>query len=364
MPRAPGVPDHIVLLLSHLRPTLGLERCALRLVEELPCRVSVVCIGEDADVLRNLVPIEHADTETLGASVRGWRRLRSLRALRSWSRRNTRTVVVAGVWAAVPLLLVRGRARYGVVVWEHSLSSENIARSRGLRLLARVVPVLYRRVACVVAVSEDLARDLATLTRHSGIEVVPNYIPVVPDRARGGPTHMGCTLLTVGSLSVIKNQHLLVQAMVHLPEGYRLLVAGDGPLRASLVELSNALGVSHRIEWLGHVADMATAYEAADVVVQPSLGETFGMVMFEAASIDLPVVTLDYPHSRSLVPRAIVGRLSARDPRSLADAVRRVRDDPPGADDYAAARRERLSSFADEAITTSWLAVLSRAHGG
>jgi glycosyltransferase involved in cell wall biosynthesis len=356
----PRVPDQVVLMLSHVRPTLGLEKCALRLINELPSILSVVCIGEDLDVLRASIPRGQVECECLGEPVRGWRRLRSLPALRAWSRRNSRTVVVTGVWAAIPLLLVRGRGSFDVIVWEHSLSTANIAASRGLRLLALLVPILYRRVKCVVAVSDELARDLASLTHHPNIQVIPNYLPVISGRSDRASEQAGTyTMLTVGSLSAIKNQQILVRAMAQLPTSFRLLVAGDGPLRDELVSLADDVGVTDRIEWLGHVVDMVPAYSAADVVVQPSLGETFGMVMFEAASIDLPVVTLDYPHSRSLVPQAIVGEVCAPDPSSLAEAVRHTHATPPKPASYAAARRERRVRFGDETITSSWLQILS-----
>jgi glycosyltransferase involved in cell wall biosynthesis len=71
----------------------------------------------------------------------------------------------------------------------------------------------------------------------------------------------------------------------------RLLVAGDGPLRADLER--QARGLDGRVRFLGFVPDIQGFMNACDVFVfpsQPQFGEGFGLAALEAMAAALPVV--------------------------------------------------------------------------
>jgi glycosyltransferase involved in cell wall biosynthesis len=71
----------------------------------------------------------------------------------------------------------------------------------------------------------------------------------------------------------------------------RLLVAGDGPLRADLER--EARGLDGRIHFLGFVPDIRSFLNACDVLAfptQPEFGEGFGLAALEAMAASCPVV--------------------------------------------------------------------------
>jgi UDP-glucose:(heptosyl)LPS alpha-1,3-glucosyltransferase len=68
------------------------------------------------------------------------------------------------------------------------------------------------------------------------------------------------------------------------------LVAGKArPLKHWQDQLE-ALGIADRVKFLGVVSAMSDIYASADILLHPTLEDTFGMVVLEAMSHGLPVV--------------------------------------------------------------------------
>ena len=114
------------------------------------------------------------------------------------------------------------------------------------------------------------------------------------DRAKPIPQHSR-TLLSVGRLSAQKGQLLLIEAMSRLRDDgvdARLVLAGDGEMRAELEQAIAAARLSDRVTITGWV-DEATVREHllnARALVQPSFAEGLPVVMMEALAMQRPVV--------------------------------------------------------------------------
>jgi glycosyltransferase involved in cell wall biosynthesis len=94
-------------------------------------------------------------------------------------------------------------------------------------------------------------------------------------------------MLNVGRVAVEKN----IEAFLNCPVPGSKVVVGDGPaieaLKAKYPEV-HFLGAMYREE-------LASAYRAADVLVFPSLTDTFGLVNIEALASGLPVAAYPVP---------------------------------------------------------------------
>ncbi len=357
-----GTDMSTTILVSHLTPTFGLEKSVLRLAEDLGPDVTVVCIGDPR--APGLLP--DVQVTSLGSRLTGWSRLASIVRLRRWSAQQSGTVVAAGVWAVLPLLASRRALPFRIVAWEHTLTEERTGTSRRLALLRRAAAVLYRRADLVVCVSDDLRRQVDGWLRGVPSTTIPNHLParphVVPAPRAGDLSGAHAVrLLSVGSLTSVKNYPLLLRALSLLPEHYVLDVLGDGNMDAALRALAGDLGVTERVTFRGYVADPVPYYAGCDVVVQPSLSETFGFVMFEAASNDKPLVAVDFPHARDLVPDLIVGRLGAPTPEGLAAAVLATVTELPPRDAFVDAQRRRDARFSAEAVLAAWVEAVAPA---
>jgi len=75
-----------------------------------------------------------------------------------------------------------------------------------------------------------------------------------------------------------------------IEKNVELAIAGDGPLRSKLYNLSNELSIASRIHFLGFRTDMPELYQTFDLFVLPSIYEAFGLVLVEAMSAGKPVV--------------------------------------------------------------------------
>jgi len=146
----------------------------------------------------------------------------------------------------------------------------------------------------------------------SPVEVVYNGIPIEPMPARTLDTP---TVAFVGRLVREKGTHVLIEAFEqvtrHLPEA-QLLIVGDGPERGALADNVQARGLSHNVQFLGHLSHdaMAQSLKPARVHVVPSLwAEPFGIVAVEAMMRGLPVIASAHGGLQEIVDDGSTGLL-------------------------------------------------------
>jgi glycosyltransferase involved in cell wall biosynthesis len=167
-------------------------------------------------------------------------------------------------------------------------------------------------------------------------------------------------LLSVGRLTRVKNHQLVVRALAHLPDRFVLTIAGEGDDLGELRQLAQQLGVGKRIEFLGYRPDIHGAYADADIVVHPSLGETFGYSLFEAAALGRGVVALDRETARSYIPQYVPGRLASDGPAAFASAVLAQSAEPVRQEDIDRAAAARRADFGSASVVDAWCTLLDR----
>jgi glycosyltransferase involved in cell wall biosynthesis len=244
--------------------------------------------------------------------------------------------------AARRLRLLLREARFDLVHANeaHALTAAWLARShRRVPLVAarRVVfplsrsPVSlarYRAAARILAISEAVREQLlAAGLDPDRIEVVPDGVeipgPITPEarekaRERWGFRADETVLECVGALTAEKGHALLIEAFAKLrreaanffegpaaspfsanrtsgcgaPRSCRLLLAGEGPLRAKLEQQARESGLDSAIIFAGFVPDVESVYAAGDLFVFPSLQEGAGSSLLRAMAHGLPVLAL------------------------------------------------------------------------
>jgi rhamnosyl/mannosyltransferase len=233
--------------------------------------------------------------------------------------------------------LSRGRA--ALVVTHHS----DVIRQRGLRFLyGPVLDAVYRRADRIIVYTRRYMETSATLAPFAGkCAVIPHGLdlrefeagPEVESRAAEiRRLHGGKIVLFVGRLVYYKGVDVLLKALAGLDA--RVLVAGDGPMRAPLESLARELGVAERTVFLGEVphAEKVALYRACAVFALPCThrSEAFGQVQVEAQACRRPVVSTEVDSGVPYVNRHGVTGLVVppSDPAALREAMAKLLADP------------------------------------
>ena len=97
-------------------------------------------------------------------------------------------------------------------------------------------------------------------------------------------------LIYPAEFSKRKSQHVLIEAMQHLPEQVRLVLCGEGDQLQYCKGLAKKLHVQDRILFPGQITDIAPWYRMADALVASSRSEGLPFNVMEAMYMGLPVV--------------------------------------------------------------------------
>jgi D-inositol-3-phosphate glycosyltransferase len=142
-------------------------------------------------------------------------------------------------------------------------------------------------------------------------------------------------LLSVGRLAPLKGQARIIETLARLEADKRLklvLVGGDGPEDAEqqrLQQMAARAGVAARVVFTGSIPhrELSAYYAAADVYVQASHYESFGLVGLEALACGRPVVASPVGILATLGERGQPGcLLTDGSPGAMAAAISAVRD--------------------------------------
>jgi glycosyltransferase involved in cell wall biosynthesis len=219
--------------------------------------------------------------------------------------------------------------RRAIVRTEHSLHYTG----RYMALYPVIEPILTlwtRRVVCVCrAVLESHARRLPWAARRfvtvaNGISPAPHPRPRRETRLRLGLEPDAEVVLTVGSLTPQKAQHVLLEAfaLCHAQRAQsRLLIAGDGPLRGALERRTRDLGVDAAVRFLGARDDVADLIEACDVFALSSIREGLPVTLLEAMRGGRPAVVTRVGGMPEALVEAVTGHVvEPGDARAMAAA--------------------------------------------
>ncbi|SIO84474.1 glycosyltransferase family 4 protein [Nocardiopsis sp. JB363] len=188
------------------------------------------------------------------------------------------------VACALPEVIVPRAHRLRLVVLVHL----PLAQESGLDPdTARDLDLRERRVlgscALVVATGQWAARHLSAHHDLPRVAVVPPGVAAAPLARGTAPDRSPPRLLCVASLTPRKGHRVLFEALEHLTDlDWECVCVGPGrPLPAPAgVRFTGPL----------HGADLDAAYDRADLLVLPSLAETYGMVVTEALARGVPVM--------------------------------------------------------------------------
>lgn len=279
--------------------------------------------------------------------------------------------------AALEIQLVAAAARVPVRIHsEHGRDVEDLDGSdRRLQRLRRVYSMFVHRY---VTVSQDLKDYLVERVGIDAGRVEQIYNGVDTERFRPAVAHPdpipGCPFSssrhyligTVGRMQVVKNQTLLAQAFIRalqarpsLRETARLVMIGDGPVKASVLEMLGAAGLQE-LAWLpGERSDVPEIMRGLDAFVLPSLAEGVSNTILEAMATGLPVIATAVGGNSELVQHGSTGEIvPSNDVEALAASLQRLAGEPLHARELGKAGRALAERrFSMQAMVESYTAL-------
>lgn len=195
-----------------------------------------------------------------------------------------------------------------------------------------------RHAAGMITVCEALRKTMIGLgmdgqritTLRNGVDL-EQFRPVDRAARRHALGLGGFTLFSVGHLVPVKGHDLVIGALPLLPDT-RLLIAGDGPERASLTQQAERMGVADRVSFLGALPQtgLRDYYGAADALVLASSREGWANVLLESMACGTPVVASNVSGNPEVVTSPESGILMPeRTPQGIASAVNLLRANYP-----------------------------------
>ena len=269
---------------------------------------------------------------------------------------------VADVFGA---LLNRSRRAFRIVSTVHGFTGGNWKN----RLYERLQRRAFRRFDAVIGV----ARPIARLLTDSGCDADQVYTitnawsqtepPMDAQSARialgieDGAFNGGW----VGRVSQEKGLDVLVNALPALSDlRVRLTVIGDGSDKPNVQRRAEQIGVASRIRWAGVVDGAAGLLRAYDVLVISSRTEGTPIILLEAIDAGVPVLASGVGGIPDVVTSREALLVPPGDPGAVANGLRVIYSDPPGAASRAAAARTKAAAqFAVE----PWVAAYSGVYG-
>ena len=171
-----------------------------------------------------------------------------------------------------------------------------------------------QRARRIITISESSRQDVhrffgIPLSRIDvvvpGVDSVYEPLPQAEVTAFRQKHNLDRFILHVGTLQPRKNIAVLIQALAQLdvPKVKLVLVGGKGWLYDDIFNLVQTLGLRDRVVFTGYVPDeeLPLWYNAAELLVFPSVYEGFGLPVVEAMACGTPVIA----SNSSSIPEAV-----------------------------------------------------------
>ena len=152
----------------------------------------------------------------------------------------------------------------------------------------------------------------------------------------------------IGMFDPVKGHVFLLRAIRQIRESgvndITCLIAGEGRLEGDLRDYAKAVGIEQNVHFLGYRRDVPDLLALMDIVVMPSLRESFGIVALEAMAMKVPVIASRIGGLEEIIENEKTGLLvPPGDAAALAEAIRTLADNPEMRRKMGEAGRQRVA---------------------
>ncbi|MBS5938905.1 glycosyltransferase family 4 protein [Clostridium sartagoforme] len=193
-------------------------------------------------------------------------------------------------WAGISANYISKKYNIPLVITEHSSIEKAVYIKESYKPL---VKKSYIECDKLIAVGNGLKDEITRFSGREDIEVIHNLIPV-DNFYISENTNEKFTFFSLAFLEGEKGMDILIKAFSEKfkDKNYKLIIGGEGSQKEGLINLSNNLGISNQVEFLGAISreEVAKYMSICNAFVLASLHETFGVVYIEALASGKPVI--------------------------------------------------------------------------
>jgi UDP-glucose:(heptosyl)LPS alpha-1,3-glucosyltransferase len=182
--------------------------------------------------------------------------------------------------------------------WRRAAASTPGAMGKGERIFGafveRLEEKLLRNAKLVIAPSAKARDDIRVLYRaEDNVRVIHHGFPDPAGVERSSALRESLGIAP-GKLMALyvgdarKGLELAITSLGSEPDFHLLVASGSQPSR--YVALARRAGAGDRLHWLGHVADLGAVRPHCDVLLHPTIYDTFGLAVAEGMADGLPVI--------------------------------------------------------------------------
>ncbi|WP_250455453.1 glycosyltransferase [Clostridium tertium] len=199
------------------------------------------------------------------------------------------------IWGGIGAVAISRKLNIPLIITEHS---SYYSRYKVKTMEKLILRYSFKNANKVISVSNSLREIISKY--KSNIEVIPNMVDcdkVLPIKNK--KNNLGekgqFTFLSLCYLKKNKGIDVLLKAFstYFIGKEVKLIIAGDGPERENLENLSEKLGISGQVEFKGALRrdEVYKIMSNCDIFVLPSRFETFGVVLIEALANGKPIIS-------------------------------------------------------------------------
>jgi 1,2-diacylglycerol-3-alpha-glucose alpha-1,2-galactosyltransferase len=275
-----------------------------------------------------------------------------------------------GISSLFRLLRARERAVVTAHIVPESLVGSFVLAPLWLPIGTAYMHAFYALADEVLAVSPEVDAGLRRMRLKVPVRVVPNAVDVsrfVPQdgwreemRARAGIAEDAFVAICAGQIQPRKGIDKFIETARAMPD-VQFIWVGGMPFRRLTDHYRHMRAVvAHapdNVHFVGDVpySEMPKWYASADCLFFPSIQETFGLAIVEAAAAGLPLVLREIPTYGPLFGEAYISDAS----ESFQGCIARLRDDADHHAEYARRSVDLAAKFDTSRLAEHLLAVYS-----
>lgn len=191
------------------------------------------------------------------------------------------------------------------LIWTEHSTSNRRQQKLLFRYADRMAYSRYDKIICISQATRDsLSKWMGAQADDGRLCVIENGIDTAKFKNPKTERQRPYTLIQVSRFEASKDQDTVIRAMPLLPQDIQLVFVGDGSRMEACKALCTKLNVQDRVKFLGARADIAQLLSEADIAIQSSHWEGFGLTAVEAMAAGLPIIASDINGLRQVVDGA------------------------------------------------------------